>query len=295
MGTQFFDKFNKCLFQELLSPFGQVIPNMAVLGGERLIDVFFAPYPGAELNEPELGRLALMGQKPALFEQCRGALTDDEVQNCLMKLYMVYADLKREHPTIPVIEKPCLWIVAAEVSDRLLVDFGGTYDAELGEGFYRFPKGFSGAIVVVDELPVVPETLWMRLLGKGRTQADAIEELILLPDSDPKRTNVLNLMSSWRISIDVAELFDREEEEIAMALSQAYLEWQREAKREGLEQGRQETLRSTVMNLMQLRYGTVDLELEAIVPRLMAMENVAMMRLLLECSRDEVVQFFIQN
>jgi hypothetical protein len=80
-----------------------------------------------------------------------------------------------------------------------------------------------------------------------------------------------------------------------MALSQAYLEWQREAKREGLEQGRQETLRSTVMNLMQLRYGTVDLELEAIVPRLMAMENVAMMRLLLECSRDEVVQFFIQN
>jgi hypothetical protein len=296
MTTQFFDKFNKCLFQELLSPFGQVIPNMAVLGGERMIDVFFAPHPGAVLDSDELGRLALMGQKPALFEPFRSALTDNEVQNCLMKLYMVCADLEREYPTVSVTEKPFLWIVAAEVSDRLLTDFGGIHDAELGEGFYRFPKGFGGAIVVVDELPVVSETLWMRLLGKGQTQIDAIEELILLPESDPKRTNILNLTAAWHISIEVSELFDREEERIAMALSQTYLEWEKKTKREGIEQGiergRAETLRSTVLGLMQLRYGAVDEALEAIVPRLMAMENVDMMRLLLESSRDEIVRFF---
>lgn len=151
MATQFFDKFNKCLFQELLSPSGQVIPNMAVLGGERMIDVFFAPHPGAVLNYDELGRLALMGQKPALFEPFRSALTDNDVQNCLMKLYMVHADLEREYPTVQVTEKPLLWIVAAEVSDRLVTDFGGIRDGELGEGFYCFPKGCCGTIVVVDE------------------------------------------------------------------------------------------------------------------------------------------------
>jgi hypothetical protein len=68
MTTKPFDRFNKCLFQELLSPFGQVIPNLAVLGGERMIDVFFAPHPGVILDIDELGQLALMGQKPALFE-----------------------------------------------------------------------------------------------------------------------------------------------------------------------------------------------------------------------------------
>jgi hypothetical protein len=31
----------------------------------------------------------------------------------MMKLFMVFADLQREHPTIPVTEKPHLWILAA--------------------------------------------------------------------------------------------------------------------------------------------------------------------------------------
>lgn len=34
-----FDRFNKSLFRELLSPFGQVFPNMTVLGEERMIGV----------------------------------------------------------------------------------------------------------------------------------------------------------------------------------------------------------------------------------------------------------------
>ncbi len=305
MTTKPFDRFNKCLFQELLSPFGQVIPNLAVLGGERLIDVFFAPHPGVILDIDELGQLALMGQQPALFEPFRSALTDDEVQTCLMKLYMVYADLGRENPTIPVTEQPYLWIVAAEVSDRLLLDFGGHRDPVLGEGFYRLVKGLNAAIVAVDELPVTPETIWLRLLGKGRTQEDAIEDLLLLPESDSKRMTALNLLVSWRINIGISELFEREEESILMALSQTYLEWERQTERRGLEIGLQRGIeqgieqgierlnaerRSFIVNLMQLRYGTIDAELEAIVPRLMAMENSEFTRLLLECSRLELLQ-----
>jgi hypothetical protein len=297
MTTKPFDRFNKCLFQELLSPFGQVIPNMAVLGGERMIDVFFAPHPGVILDIDELGQLALMGQQPALFEPFRSALTDDDVQTCLMKLYMVYADLGRENPTIPVTEQPYLWIVAAEVSDRLLLDFGGHHDPALGEGFYRLVKGLNAAIVAVDELPVTPETMWLRLLGKGRTQEDAIEDLLLLPESDSKRMTALNLLVSWRINIGVSELFEREEESILMALSQTYLEWEKQTERRGMEielQRGTERLnaerRSTIVNLMQLRYGSIDAELEAVIPQLMVMENSEFTRLLLECSRGELLQ-----
>jgi hypothetical protein len=214
-----------------------------------------------------------------------------------MKLYMVYADLGRENPTIPVTEQPYLWIVAAEVSDRLLLDFGGQRDPELGEGFYRLVKGLNAAIVVVDELPITLETMWLRLLGKGRTQEDAIEDLLLLPESDSKRITALNLLVSWRINIGVSELFEREEENILMALSQTYLEWEKQTVRRGMEielQRGTERLnaerRSFIVNLMQLRYGTIDTELEAVIPQLMVMENSGFTRLLLECSRDELLQ-----
>ena len=104
---------------------------------------------------------------------------------------MVYAEMNRELSTILVTEKPELWILAAEVSDRCLTDFGGVIDPERGEGFHRLTKGLGTTIVAINELPRVPETLWLRLLGKGQTQEDAIEELLLLPESDPKRSSAL--------------------------------------------------------------------------------------------------------
>lgn len=50
-----FDRFNKRLFQELLSPFGQVIPNMAVIGNERMVDVCFIPNDDVIPDVEELG------------------------------------------------------------------------------------------------------------------------------------------------------------------------------------------------------------------------------------------------
>jgi hypothetical protein len=203
MTTKPFDQFNKRLFQELLSPYGQVIPNLAVLGEERMIDIFFAPDADAVLDPGELGCLAQMGSQPALMEPFRSAISDEDVQFCLLKLFLVYADQKREHPTVPVTAPPRLWILAAEISARLLQDFTNGLDPQLGEGFYPMKKGLNTTLVAVAELPTTPETLWLRLLGKGRTQEDAIAELLLLPETDQKRTNALNLLVSWRINYRV--------------------------------------------------------------------------------------------
>jgi hypothetical protein len=66
-----------------------------------------------------------MTTKPALLEPFRSALTDEDVQICLMKLFMFNADQKWEHPGILLEEPLILWLLAAEVLDRLLVDCGG--------------------------------------------------------------------------------------------------------------------------------------------------------------------------
>jgi hypothetical protein len=298
MTTKPFDQFNKRLFQELLSPFGQVIPDLAVLGEERLIDIFFAPFPGATLDFAELGVLAPMATQPALLEPFRGALTDEDVQNCLIKLFLTYADQRREHPIIPVTEPAQLWILAAEVSDRLLTDFKGEINPDLGDGFYLLSKGLKTTVVAIEELPTVPETLWLRLMGKGRTQEDAIAELLLLPESDPRRSSALNLLVSWRISMEVMEQVEREEQRILMALSQTYLEWEKQTERRGLERGQEQGLeqgreierRAILLNLLEVRYGAIDAELEAVVPSLMGLSSDEWTRLIVQLSKADLIQ-----
>jgi hypothetical protein len=299
MTTKPFDQFNKRLFQELLSAYGQVTPNLAVLGEERAIDVFFAPYPNIQPDPAELGVLAAMTQQPALLEPFRSGLADEDVETCVMKLLMVKAELRRANPNIAVSTPPYLWILAAEVSDRILTDFGGVIDPQLGEGFYRLNTGFKTTIVAIEELPTIPETLWLRLMGKGRTQDDAIADLLILPESDPKRSNALNLLVSWRINMEITKQVEQEERRILMALSQVYLEWEKQTKSLGVEQGLQEERQVTIENLMRLRFGSaedteIDRDLQAIIPNLMSLPNAEYTRLLLQRSREELIQYFRQ-
>lgn len=176
--------------------------------------------------------------------------------------------------------------------DRCLTDFGGVIDSERGEGFHTLTKGLGTTIVAINELPRVPETLWLRLLGKGQTQEDAIEELLLLPESDPKSSSALGLLVSWRISIDLTDNVDLEERRILMASSQAYLEWEKDTKRQGREQGIEQERRSVIVSLMRFRYGAIGPELESIIPDLIALSTDDCTGLLLQLSQDDILQHF---
>jgi hypothetical protein len=192
-----------------------------------------------------------------------------------------------------VLDSPAsLWILAAEVSDRLLQDFKGEIDPNYGDGYYLLAKGLGTTVVAIAQLPTVPETLWLRLLGKGDTQERAIAQLLELPERDPKRESALNLLVSWRINMEIGEEIQQEERKIQMALSQAYLEWEKQTERRGREQGRDEERESTIRNLMQLRYGRIDEPLEALLPQLLALSTENYTRLLLELSKDDLIAHF---
>jgi hypothetical protein len=288
-----FDQFNKNLFRTLLSPFGRVLPNFAVPGEERAVDVYFVPHIGVVAGEEELGYLAEISQQPALLEPFRGALLDQDVHNCMLKLFLVFADLQREHPTVEVSDTPHLWILAAEVSDRLLNDFVESPGTELMDGVYPLRKGLHTTIVAIEELPVVPETLWLRLMGKGRTQDDAIADLLMLPESDPRRSMGLDLMVAWRINMEIMEQVELEERRILMALSQVYVEWEKQTeargKAQGLEQGLEQGRREVIESLLLERFGQIDGELAAVVPKLMAMESKDYTKILLNATKSELL------
>ncbi|MBH8566444.1 hypothetical protein I8748_30560 [Nostoc sp. CENA67] len=73
-----------------------------------------------------------------------------------------------------------------------------------------------------------------------------------------------------------------------MNLSQAYLEW-REAT---LQEGQKDERRQVVENLLRVRFGSLDEELERIIEPLLQLPPQEYSRLLLELSREELLTRF---
>jgi hypothetical protein len=55
-----------------------------------------------------------------------------------------------------------------------LEQFGASTHADWSEGIYFLHPGLRSAIISINRLPVNPNTLWLRLLGRGKTQQQAI-------------------------------------------------------------------------------------------------------------------------
>jgi hypothetical protein len=137
------------------------------------------------------------------------------------------------------LQLPYLWILASSASTTLLEHFGASTHADWEEGVYFLHPGLRSAIIFINRLPANPDTLWLRLLGRGKTQQQAINEVIAFDDRDPKRSSILKLLANWKISIEITGQVS-EEKELMMALSQAYLEWEQQTEQRGLEKGLQQ-------------------------------------------------------
>jgi hypothetical protein len=237
-----FDQFSKQLLEEVLSPFGAVKTSLEVPGEAQFVDVFFEPTSPPAIAQ-DLGLLGRMTQTPALLEPFRNQPTSSEIRSCLLKLYQVHGNVqrkaKREHESIQDTDLPYLWILASSASETLLNGFGGVLTEDWGSGVYFFHPSFRTAIVAINQLPNTEETLLLRLLGKGQTQKQAIDRVIALDANDPKRAAILRLLANWKISIEITGRVDAEEE-LMMALSQAYLEWEQQTEQRGEQRGRQE-------------------------------------------------------
>ncbi|WP_193200220.1 hypothetical protein [Nostoc sp. MG11] len=288
------DKFAKQFLEELLAPFGEVRTNREVTDEARFVDVLFFPTPTPATNAETLGllgRIAVLNT--TLLEPFRNQPSKTEVRNCLQKLFTVIADAQRkanrENTTISENDLPRLWILTPSASKALLKAFGATLDLENWiEGMYFLPEGIRAAIVAINKLPQTPETLWFRLLGRGKIQRKAVEELVALPPSDLVRRNVLEIIYRWRISVMAQTELTKDDQELIMNLTQAYEEARAAAVLEGVQQER----RQVVENLLRFRFGSVDEELAGVVDSLLQLTPEEFTPLCLELSREDLLARF---
>ncbi|MEB3220381.1 MAG: hypothetical protein VKN72_29675, partial [Nostocales cyanobacterium 94392] len=191
MSRTTFDQFAKQFFEAFLSPLGEVKTNFEVPGEPRFIDIWFTPSNQQGVNTEYLGILAKIATLPCLLEPFRNQPKSSEIRSCLSKLFHVIADFqrqaKREEETVSEDELPQLWIITPSASDDLLSKACAVYSEDWLTGIYFLPKVLRTAIIAVNELPHTPETLWLRILGKGVIQQQAIDEVIGFNVEDPRR------------------------------------------------------------------------------------------------------------
>jgi DNA-binding transcriptional ArsR family regulator len=302
-----YDSFAKDYLKELLSPLGSVETSKDVAGEVREIDVYFAPNGNPQIDKKILGLLGKFADKKALIEPFRNAVTKSEVRSCTAKLLDTCArferEAKRNNTSIDEDSLPRLWILSPTASKDLLGGFGGELnELEWGSGIYFFDESWRGAIVAIHQLPVNPETLWLRLLGKGRVQQRAIEEVQALDINNPLRSKAIDLLANLKTTLELNQSLDVEDREFVMQLSPIYEQRLAEAIQQGRQEGRQEgeinERRTIIENLLRVRFGSEELQLSAIIEPLLALPPEEFSSLLLQLSnlsREDLLTRFTQQ
>jgi predicted transposase YdaD len=142
-----------------------------------------------------------------------------------------------------------------------------------GEGVYLMSDHLKTGIIVLHQLPKTPETLWLRILGKGRVQEQAIQEVAALPAQHPQRDNVLDLLGNLKVILEARANIEPEEQELIMQLSPLYLEkiqaaelvgeqrgeirGEQRGEVKGKNQGRVEEAKALVIRQLTRKLGTV--------------------------------------
>lgn len=173
-----------------------------------------------------LGLLGRFAEYPAILEPFRNPAYTDEICDCILKLLEVKGGLRREakaNKTKLQEEKiPKLWILTPTASPTILSSFNVNQKEGWLSGVYFLGDALRTAIVAIHQLPETPETLWLRLLGRGSKQEQAIVELQALPLNHPYQKATLELVYNLRENLRVNQELSEDDRELIMRLEPLY-------------------------------------------------------------------------
>lgn len=273
------DEFVKEYLPELIKDYGVAKSAENITAQRREIDVFFQPMKQVPMTPNTLGLLGRLAQRTCLFEIYRNPVKTHQINECLGKLFDVQTsirrDLRKSQEKISISQETAkLWILTPTLSEQILDSFEAKFRENWLEGIYFLPVALATGIVVIHQLPISEETLWLRLLGKGKVQENAIDELKALPKEHPHRDNVEligNLFAMLELNKNKAKPLTKEDEELIMKLSPIYKARLEEREQIGLQKGIQQGIKQEAMLIVRLlkrKIGNIPSNLENTVMNL---------------------------
>ncbi len=212
-----------------------------------------------------LGLLGKMAATVAVIEPFRNPVNTEGIFSCVVKLLNSRAKLgrqtNREDQRLEERQLPRLWILTPTASELLLDSFGFRLPEESegwGKGVYFLTEVWRVGLIAIHQLPKSPETMWLRMLGRGRVQQQAIAELSVLPVDNPLRTNALELLYILQANLQAntppIPAGDDEDQELVMAIAPLFQQHLEAAQQQGREEGQRMILES----FLQVRFGELD-------------------------------------
>ena len=319
-----YDQFAKDYLEYLLRPLGEVQAPRRVAAEVQQIDVWFAPASQPTGNAEALGLPGQFAATPAMIEPFRNAVTRNEVCDCLLKLLLVRGEFRleaRRDETNTQEDLPRLWILTPTASVTLLSGFRAILDERWIGGVYFLADSLRTAVVVIHQLPRTPETMWLRLLGRGAVQEQAVEEVKALPETDPRRFGVLEWLKRLEANLEVSQGLNQDDRRLIMRLLPLYEEKLAAdvqagiqealpaAVKEALPAAVQEVLqeaqlavqrgqRLVVENMLKAQFGALTEDLAAIIPSILALpveEYASLLLQLSNSSREELLARFVTS
>ncbi len=265
------DSFAKECMQSLLADFGDVEVEKPLVGEVRTVDIVFHPRSDAIADRQMLGLLGRMVAKPALLEPFRNAVPEWEIRNCREKLFQLEGELRRRVKSrkqrLKQANRPFMWILSPTLSPTLSPQLQAEFCVKLkrgwGEGIYFLPNpddlrsvvDHRTAVIALHQLPQTPDTLWLRLLGRGQVQAAAIDELLALPLAYPYRQETMQHLAMLRVHLQARQNRTKDIREAVMSLSAVYAKWEQEnltqVRQESRQEGRQEGRQELALKMLQ--------------------------------------------
>ncbi|MEI6444005.1 MAG: DUF4351 domain-containing protein [Nostocales cyanobacterium ELA583] len=305
------DQFSKDYLEELLKPYGEIQAPSRVAAEVREIDVLFSPFSPQNANLSTLGLLGKMATKPAIFEPFRNPAAKEEICDCLLKLLEVRSALQREanrnKTSVQNIEVPQLWILTPTASVTILSGFGAVQKPDWVAGVHFLPQYLRTVIVALHQLPCNQETLWLRVLGRGTVQKQAIDELAALPTNHPFRKVTLELLYNLQKNLNINQQIETDDRELVMRLAPLYQEdrerarqegreeGEREGRQEGEREGRQEGEQQIILRLLNRRFGQLEISLIEQIQRLSTDELESLGDVLLDFSNISDLEVWLRE
>ena len=136
----------------------------------------------------------------------------------------------------------------------------------------------------------------MRVLGRGKVQRQAVEELEALSENSPFLTNIIQLVHDLIAVLSARQEkehdIDQDDQELIMKLSEMYQQQLAEIKKQEREEGVLRERRAMIESILQVRFGELDSELATIIDQVIAMTREEFTPLLLQLSREELLARF---
>jgi hypothetical protein len=181
------------------------------IGEASFVDVLFEP--GLNRSKTSLGLLGELLFAPCIIDTLRWSPTNWQIQTCLG--HWLKWQSESNSGIIPAHEIPTnkekenndegkeevvnkiLLIIVPSIQSKQLIGWGAQTSIRDIPGVYDLAPAFCTTIIATSELPKNEYTLWLRLLGRGPTQRNAIQELMNLEFDCPHRESALRQLQQW--------------------------------------------------------------------------------------------------